>query len=225
MTLFQALTTRGTADDEDGLRSPLTDFVSALLGRRVRDFSVEVRDEWLFLRGRADNYHAKQLAQHAASTVTELPITNRIEVTYHGRQASGSKDVELGRADAGTPRVLLASGNDRLRSDCRDHLAAHGYVVTATGGVECVARLRDFTSDVAVLDADLLWGGVDGVLAYLRAKDDARVPVVLLAASARPMRLSNPPVVTVLEKPISMDALVRAVRTATGGSVGIRSGV
>jgi hypothetical protein len=51
------------------------------LGNRVRDLCVSVRPEGVILRGRAATYHAKQLAQHAAMELTELPIlANDIEV-------------------------------------------------------------------------------------------------------------------------------------------------
>lgn len=51
------------------------------LGGRVRDLRVSVRDKGLILQGRASTYHAKQLAQHAASELAGLPIlANDIEV-------------------------------------------------------------------------------------------------------------------------------------------------
>lgn len=51
------------------------------LSGRLRDFRVEVRDAGLVLRGHAGTYHARQLAQHAVSSVTDLPILrNEIKV-------------------------------------------------------------------------------------------------------------------------------------------------
>ncbi len=51
------------------------------LGSRVRDLRVVVRQDGIILQGRAATYHAKQLAQHAAMELAELPIlANDIEV-------------------------------------------------------------------------------------------------------------------------------------------------
>jgi hypothetical protein len=73
---------------------------------------------------------------------------------------------------------------------------------------------------VAVLDADL-FGGADGIPADLCAGSDVRVPVVLLTspAAARPGghgEAAPSPVVLLLEKPVGADALLRAIRSATG---------
>lgn len=53
-----------------------------LLGRvRVHRFRVLVQAQGLILQGCAPTYYAKQLAQHAAMEVSELPIlANEIEV-------------------------------------------------------------------------------------------------------------------------------------------------
>jgi hypothetical protein len=51
------------------------------LGNRVRDLRVVRRGVGLVLSGRAATYHAKQLAQHAAMEMSNLPIlANEIEV-------------------------------------------------------------------------------------------------------------------------------------------------
>jgi hypothetical protein len=51
------------------------------LGSRVRDLRIVVRDNGVILKGWALNYHAKQLAQHAAMEIAEAPIlSNEIEV-------------------------------------------------------------------------------------------------------------------------------------------------
>jgi hypothetical protein len=48
---------------------------------RIRGFRVLVQDQGLVLQGCASTYYAKQLAQHAAMEVGELPIlANEIEV-------------------------------------------------------------------------------------------------------------------------------------------------
>jgi hypothetical protein len=51
------------------------------LGNRIRDLRILVRSQGVILQGRAATYHAKQLAQHAAMELGELPIlANDIEV-------------------------------------------------------------------------------------------------------------------------------------------------
>ncbi len=51
------------------------------LGNRVRDLRVVVLPAGLILQGRTATYHAKQIAQHAAMELADLPIlANEIEV-------------------------------------------------------------------------------------------------------------------------------------------------
>jgi hypothetical protein len=48
---------------------------------RVRDFRLSLRDGGVVLEGRAQSYHAKQLAQHAVMEASDLTIcANDIEV-------------------------------------------------------------------------------------------------------------------------------------------------
>jgi len=181
--------------------SPLDALLSAVLGRRVRGLKVEVRDGGLVLRGRADSFHVKQLAQHAAMAVTELPL--------------GANEIEVA---ARTPRrVVLASGNDGLRATGRARLTAGGWeVATARDALECLALLRGHTPDVAVLDAGLLWGGADGILAAMARGALPRVPVVMLGHPPQlPVGLTA--VAAVLEEPVGADALAAAVAAAAGG--------
>jgi hypothetical protein len=51
------------------------------LGNRVRDLRVILLQDGLILQGRTATYHAKQIAQHAAMEMADLPIlANEIEV-------------------------------------------------------------------------------------------------------------------------------------------------
>jgi hypothetical protein len=62
------------AQTEERVRSRLTGL--------VRDFQLVLFEQGLILRGRARNYHAKQLAQHAVMEATSLSIrVNEIEVS------------------------------------------------------------------------------------------------------------------------------------------------
>jgi hypothetical protein len=51
------------------------------LGNRIRDLRIRIHPAGVVLRGRTATYHAKQLAQHAAMELANLPIlANDIEV-------------------------------------------------------------------------------------------------------------------------------------------------
>ena len=51
------------------------------LGNRIRDLRVLLLPDGLILQGRTATYHAKQVAQHAAMELAELPIlSNEIVV-------------------------------------------------------------------------------------------------------------------------------------------------
>ncbi len=59
----------------------LENLMQRRLGNRIRDLRVLVLPKGLILQGRTNTYHAKQLAQHAAMDLGELPIAaNDIEV-------------------------------------------------------------------------------------------------------------------------------------------------
>jgi hypothetical protein len=58
------------------------------LAGRVQDLQVFLREQTLVLRGHADTYHAKQLAQHAIMESVSLPIgANEIEVSRSRERA------------------------------------------------------------------------------------------------------------------------------------------
>jgi hypothetical protein len=51
------------------------------LGNRIRDLRVIRLPDGLILQGRTGTYHAKQIAQHAAMELGDIPIlANEIEV-------------------------------------------------------------------------------------------------------------------------------------------------
>ena len=51
------------------------------LGNRIRGLRIILRPDGVILQGRVATYHAKQLAQHAAMELANLPIVaNEIEV-------------------------------------------------------------------------------------------------------------------------------------------------
>lgn len=79
-------------------------------------------------------------------------------------------------------QLLIADADDYLSDLYQKYFAAHGYSVrVASGGVECLTALRETTPDVLVLDAELKWGGADGVLAVMDEEDGlSTIPIVLL---------------------------------------------
>ena len=102
----------------------------------------------------------------------------------------------------------------RLLSSC-------GYQVeTASGGLECLGKLTDVVPDVLVLDAELNWGGADGVLTRLREEESPilAVPVVLITSEVQPndtiAHLIAPPVVYRLQKPFRLSTFLEAVSFA-----------
>lgn len=83
-------------------------------------------------------------------------------------------------------RILIADSDEFLMATYREHLSHHGAVVsTATTGLACIDRLREFTPDVLILDPAILWGGGDGVLAVMDEEPTIRPPFVLLLARGR----------------------------------------
>jgi carbon storage regulator CsrA len=78
--------------------------------------------------------------------------------------------------------VLLADTDEYLLDSYREHLGQHGFnVVTATGGVECVEKLRECVPDVLVLEPSIPWGGGDRVLAMMHEESNLPlVPVIVL---------------------------------------------
>ncbi len=59
----------------------LETMVQRRLAGRVRDLRLRLHKSGVILQGRANTYHAKQLAQHAVMELSDLPIlANDIDV-------------------------------------------------------------------------------------------------------------------------------------------------
>lgn len=78
--------------------------------------------------------------------------------------------------------------------------------------------MRQGTPAVLVLDLELLWGGGDGVLAWLREESPAPKIAVLLTATATAsphmVEFNEPLVVGYLLKPLALTPLLESVRSA-----------
>ena len=118
-------------------------------------------------------------------------------------------------------RILLADRDALLLASCRDCLCLRGATVaTATTGLECIQTLRDFAPDVLVLEAELLWGGGDGVLAVIDEQPELRPTLVILVsyASDRGLlhRVSRFKVDDYQRKPFTATRLVHRISKLTG---------
>jgi CheY-like chemotaxis protein len=86
----------------------------------------------------------------------------------------------------GTLNVLLAGGSAAGVKAVRALFSgARLELTTAADGLDCVMKLRQIEPDVLVLEATLLWGGWDGVLARMREESDLPTPPVLLLPGSR----------------------------------------
>ncbi|MBM4070782.1 MAG: BON domain-containing protein [Planctomycetes bacterium] len=63
------------------LASQIEAHIQNRLGNRIQNLQVVIRDACLVIQGRSRTYYCKQLAQHAATEVSTLPVgANEIEV-------------------------------------------------------------------------------------------------------------------------------------------------
>jgi DNA-binding response OmpR family regulator len=79
-------------------------------------------------------------------------------------------------------QILIATSDRFLKKEYELALRRSGYyVATAETAIECVERIRDFRPELVVLDADLKWGGADGVMDVLESElQELAVPILLL---------------------------------------------
>jgi len=83
-------------------------------------------------------------------------------------------------------RLAIAHNNHDLLYDLEVGLQQSGFsVFSADTGIACVAQLELYTPDLLLLDADLKWGGYDGVLAVVEANQKLCKTRVIVLASER----------------------------------------
>lgn len=100
-------------------------------------------------------------------------------------QCASDADVERGDRCMAV-RILLADPDEFVAAAYADCLRQRGAIVaTASTGLECLEKLRDFAPHVLVLDPELLWGGGDGVLAVIHEQPELRPAFVVLTSYAR----------------------------------------
>ncbi len=113
--------------------------------------------------------------------------------------------------------LLIAEGDDQLAGLMGRFLSRQGHdVEVVSDGLECMARLRQLTPDVLVLDVGLPWGGGDGVLSCLHEESNVP-PAIILTTWGDSFDvlegLTAAPVVRCLRKPFALAALLQCIRT------------
>lgn len=114
-------------------------------------------------------------------------------------------------------RILLVEDNPDVRESCVELLRSFGHTVVAVDdGVDALAEIRRQRPDVILLDLILPGAELDGVslLARLAAVPRTDIPVVImsglgdaLAEQLSPEVAAALPVVAILTKPVSVEAL------------------
>jgi DNA-binding response OmpR family regulator len=114
-------------------------------------------------------------------------------------------------------RILIADKDESLLATYREFLLRDGFdVVTATDGLDCVAKLRAFEPDVLVLEPELPWGTGEGVLAMMYEEADVPlIPVMILSGCEEPegqYGVGVFPVSAYHLKPLSPHVLAQSLR-------------
>lgn len=112
--------------------------------------------------------------------------------------------------------LLIADSDTLVLESYKRYFSNRGFQVeTASDGLQCLDRLRELPPDILVLQRDLLWGGSEGILAWLR-EESPRWPktVVLTTDDPAAEEMLSAPVKTVLRRPFSIQALSENIRRA-----------
>jgi DNA-binding response OmpR family regulator len=119
-----------------------------------------------------------------------------------------------------TTRLLWADADAEFTFIGQRYLAASGFDVTVTNdAVDCLKQMKRTMPDVVVLDDELNWGGVDGLLAWLREEvplDDQ--PVLILSGDEAAGTISartGIPEARCLQKPYRMRSILEAATAET----------
>ena len=126
------------------------------------------------------------------------------------------------------PVVLVTDADRELTDVFRAYLLKGGYrVETASGGLECLQKLRQCSPDVLVLDRELPWGGGDGVLACLSEAGPGVSPAVVLTTRDidSPDEPLDPPIVGYLRKPFALAELLKRIAAAHELQEGKQDGI
>lgn len=114
--------------------------------------------------------------------------------------------------------LLIADDDFALKEVCQDYLTRCGFrVFTASNGIECLSILRQESPAVMVVAVDLLWGGADGLMDFLREESQRRmVPELILTGNAAEENVAalrkQSCALRYLRKPFLMAKLLHCVR-------------
>lgn len=117
------------------------------------------------------------------------------------------------------PTLLVADPRGTLSHSVASCFCHHDYrIETAVDGVECVTKLCSLAPDVLILQAGLLWGGVDGILAEIRVNQSIPYTLTVLVdgnySHGREIELLTSPVVRWLRSPLRLPMLRSAIESA-----------
>lgn len=118
------------------------------------------------------------------------------------------------------PTVLIAEPERHLLEAYRTFFSELGFQIhVATDGLACLSILRTTVPDLLILDAKLLWGGGEGVLAVLQEESNLpreRVVITATVAESRPLEaLASSLGVRTLTKPFPVSALFDGLAEAS----------
>lgn len=114
-------------------------------------------------------------------------------------------------------QVLLVEDDECIRESLVELVEAEGYrVATACNGQDALTWLTSTESPPGVILLDLMMPVMDGLefLEHLRALDGEKrdTPVIVLTASRQ--RPEGPGIIASMRKPIDLEALLSAMRSA-----------
>ena len=118
-------------------------------------------------------------------------------------------------------RVLVTDDDPAIRMLVARVFARHGFdVVSASDGVEAIARLDAESFDLLVLD--LMMPRIDGigVIAHLEKRGDKTPPIVVMTAAVPDIlrRLPSERVSSIVTKPFDLDELIQEANKAIRGA-------
>ena len=123
--------------------------------------------------------------------------------------------------DQKEPRILLVDDNELTVRPMADYLVSRGYrVVQAYNGVEAMAKAREFSPDLILMDIQM--PGMDGMETIRRIRADVaiqNIPIIAVTALAMPsdrQHCLEAGANGYLSKPISLRNLIEVIRTHIG---------
>jgi twitching motility two-component system response regulator PilG len=147
---------------------------------------------------------------HLRECLEAAGLTDILEIRESETASGNTQHSEVGI------RVLLADPDESFLVSNRVFLSRHGFdVATATSGLDCLEKLREFKPDVLVLEPQMSWGQGDDILALMEQEDDVpRVPVLILSSGDDTTKPAEPTYTTHAHqaKPLMPDHLASRIR-------------